>query len=82
MYTTSPPHPLDRILDTRLWKHYLPSTTVAGSKNTLNVMHSFQVVVVKLKMDKDRKRILERKARSRTAADKGKHTEETIMETS
>ena len=83
VYTTSPPHPLDRILDTCLWKHYLPSTTVAGGKNALNAMHSsFQVVVVKLKMDKDRKRILERKARSRTAADKGKHTEETIMETS
>ncbi len=35
-----------------------------------------------MKMDKDRKRILERKARSRVSADKGKHTEETIMETS
>jgi hypothetical protein len=35
-----------------------------------------------LKIDKDRKRILERKARSRQVADKGKHTEEYIMETS
>ena len=42
----------------------------------------FQVVIVKLKMDKDRKQILERKARSRLMADKGKHTEESIMETS
>ena len=25
--------PLDRILDTRLWKHYLPTTTVVGGKN-------------------------------------------------
>ena len=25
---------VDRILDTRLWKHYLPATTVAGGKNT------------------------------------------------
>ena len=41
-----------------------------------------QVVIVKLKIDKDRKRILERKARSRQVADKGKHTEESIMETS
>ena len=41
-----------------------------------------QVVIVKLKIDKDRKRILERKARSRQVADKGKHTEEYIMETS
>ena len=42
-----------------------------------------QVVVVKLKMDKDRKRILERKAMTRAKAmeDKGKYTEET-METS
>ena len=27
--------PLDRILDTHLWKHYLPATTVTGSNNTL-----------------------------------------------
>ena len=41
-----------------------------------------KVVIVKLKIDKDRKRILELKARSRKVADKGKHTEEYIMETS
>jgi predicted transcriptional regulator len=35
-----------------------------------------------LKIDKERKRILELKARSRQVADKGKHTEEYIMETS
>ena len=42
-----------------------------------------QAVIVKLKMDKDRKRILERKAmtRAKAMADKGKYTEET-METS
>ncbi|XP_045189633.1 60S ribosomal protein L26-like isoform X2 [Mercenaria mercenaria] len=45
-------------------------------------IHPSKVVIVKLKMDKDRKKILERKARSRQAADKGKHTEESIMETS
>ena len=40
------------------------------------------MVIQKLKMDKDRKRILERKARSRQSlADKGKHTEESIMDT-
>lgn len=33
-------------------------------------------------MDKDRKAILERKARGRQQLDKGKHTEESIMETS
>ena len=42
-----------------------------------------QVVIVKLKMDKDRKSILERKAKGRQLKqDKGKHTEESIMETS
>jgi len=41
-----------------------------------------QVVIVKLKMDKDRKAILERKARARQKLEKGKHTEESIMETS
>merc|ERR1711976_70979 len=45
-------------------------------------IHPSKVVIVKLKMDKDRKRILERKAKSRATTDKGKHTEETIMETS
>ena len=33
-----PPHacpPVDRILDTRLWKHYLPATTVADGNNRL-----------------------------------------------
>ena len=25
--------PVDRILDTRLWKHYLPATTIADGKN-------------------------------------------------
>lgn len=40
----------------------------------------FQCVIVKLKMDKDRKSILERRAKGRLAAlgkDKGKYTEET-----
>lgn len=35
---------------------------------------------MKLKMDKDRKAILERKAASRQKLDKGKHTEESVME--
>merc|ERR1712243_364950 len=45
-------------------------------------IHPSKIVISKLKMDKDRKRILERKARSRDKTDKGKHTEESIMETS
>lgn len=50
---------------------------------TVNVgIHPSKVVIVKLKMDKDRKAILERKSRARQKLDKGKHTEESIMETS
>ncbi|KAK2166413.1 hypothetical protein LSH36_39g02086 [Paralvinella palmiformis] len=45
-------------------------------------IHPSKVVIVKLKMDKDRKAILDRKAKSRMQLDKGKHTEESIMETS
>jgi len=44
-------------------------------------IHPSKVVIVKLKMDKDRKAILERKAKSRQRQAKGKYTEETIMET-
>lgn len=43
-----------------------------------------QCVIVKLKMDKDRKAILERRAKGRLAAlgkDKGKYTEETTTTT-
>lgn len=43
-----------------------------------------QCVIVKLKMDKDRKAILERRAKGRLAAlgkDKGKYTEETTTAT-
>merc|ERR1711909_242335 len=43
-------------------------------------IHPSKVVIMKLKLDKDRKRILEHRARSkRTDGDKGKHTEETIQ---
>ncbi|CAG5129318.1 unnamed protein product [Candidula unifasciata] len=43
-------------------------------------IHPSKVVIVKLKLDKDRKKILERKAMSRAKAlaEKGKHTEETM----
>ena len=43
-------------------------------------MYTIQVVIVKLKMDKDRKRILDRKSRAKLSAEKGKHTEESIKE--
>lgn len=50
---------------------------------TVNIgIHPSKVVITKLKMDKDRKAILERKALGRQKLDKGKHTEESIMETS
>jgi len=45
-----------------------------------DVLDYNQVVIVKLKMDKDRKAIVERRAKGRLAAlgkDKGKYTEET-----
>ena len=47
----------------------------------------FQVCIVKLKMDKDRKSIIDRRAKGRaeaTGKDKGKYTEESAaaMETS
>ena len=46
----------------------------------------FQVSIVKLKMDKDRKKIIDRRAKGRaeaTGKDKGKYTEESAaMETS
>ncbi|RWS08221.1 60S ribosomal protein L26-like protein [Dinothrombium tinctorium] len=49
-------------------------------------IHPSNVVIVKLKMDKDRKRILERRAKGKQLAEgkaKGKHTEESVaMETS
>merc|ERR1712045_529710 len=55
---------------------------------TVNVgIHPSKVVIVKLKMDKDRKNILDRRAKGRAEAlgkDKGKYTEEsaaTAMET-
>ncbi|BFZ01522.1 hypothetical protein BsWGS_04561 [Bradybaena similaris] len=43
-------------------------------------IHPSKVVIVKLKLDKDRKKILERKAmsRSKALAEKGKYTEETM----
>jgi large subunit ribosomal protein L26e len=48
-------------------------------------IHPSKVRITKLKMDRDRKDILERKAKGRAAAkgltDKGKHTEDTVMET-
>ena len=30
----APPPPVDRMIDTCLWKHYLPATSFAGCKNT------------------------------------------------
>lgn len=47
-------------------------------------IHPSKVVIVKLKMDRDRKALLDRRAKGKTMADKGKgkHTEESVaMET-
>ncbi|KAL0269780.1 UNVERIFIED_CONTAM: hypothetical protein PYX00_007399 [Menopon gallinae] len=58
----------------------------ANGATTYVGIHPSKVVIVKLKMDKDRKRIIERRAKGRLAAlgkDKGKYTEETTaMDTS
>ena len=46
---------------------------------TVNVgIHPSKVEIIKLKLDKDRKKILERKNRSKLS-DKGKHTEEEVQ---
>lgn len=50
-------------------------------------MFALQTVIVKLKMDKDRKKIIDRRSKGRLAAlgkDKGKYTEDSTaaMETS
>ena len=41
-------------------------------------IHPSKVEIIKLKLDKDRKKILERKNRSKLA-EKGKHTEEEVQ---
>lgn len=44
-------------------------------------IHPSKVVIQKLKLDKDRKRILEHRAKSKKVeGDKGKHTEESIQQ--
>lgn len=57
-----------------------------NSRHILNTfpVHFFQVVITKLKIDRDRKKILERKDAGRRAADeklKGKHTEDAVAAT-
>lgn len=48
-------------------------------EETLNYLSFLQVVITRLKLDKDRKKILERKAKSRQVGkEKGKYKEETI----
>lgn len=51
----------------------------ANGTNVYVGIHPSKLLIVKLKMDKDRKRILDRRAKGRLAAlgkDKGKYTEE------
>lgn len=58
----------------------------ANGQSVFIGIHPSKVVIQKLKMDKDRKAILERRAKGRQLSDaklKGKHTEESVaMETS
>lgn len=44
-------------------------------------IHPSNVVITKLKLDKDRRAILERRAKGRQQAEKGKHTEESVQKT-
>ena len=63
---------------------YLDKSNYGIRPNLLIINHSFQVSIVKLKMDKDRKLIIDRRAKGRAAAtgkDKGKYTEETAAAT-
>lgn len=42
-------------------------------------IHPSKVVIVKLKMDRDRKQLLDRRAKGKQMAEKGKHTEESVV---
>jgi len=51
----------------------------ANGANVYVGIHPSKVVITKLKLDKDRKSILDRRAKARTAdKNKGKHTEEAV----
>jgi large subunit ribosomal protein L26e len=57
----------------------------ANGANVYVPIHPSKVVIVKLKLDKDRRKIIERKAKGRLAAlgkDKGKYTMEGVVESS
>ncbi|GFQ03092.1 60S ribosomal protein l26-1, partial [Phtheirospermum japonicum] len=60
-------------------------TSEKVNRSTVNVgIHPSKVVVTKLRLDKDRKSLVDRKAKGRAAADKDKGTEftaEDIMQT-
>lgn len=68
-----------------LWIERIQREKANGASVYVGI-HPSKVVVVKLKMDKDRKKILERRAEGRKLKEgklKGKHTEESVaMETS
>ncbi|CAF2403271.1 unnamed protein product [Rotaria sp. Silwood2] len=57
-------------------------TREKANGNTVHIgIHPSKVQITKLKLDRDRRRILERRSKSKLAA-KGKHTEESIQQTS
>ncbi|CAF1621898.1 unnamed protein product, partial [Adineta ricciae] len=57
-------------------------TREKANGNTVHIgIHPSKVQITKLKLDRDRKRILDRRSKSKLAA-KGKHTEESIQQTS
>lgn len=70
----------------KVWQRLFSIVHNSHLNNTiLSLSPLFQVVIVKLKMDKDRKQILDRRAEGKRLAEgkaKGKHTDESVaMET-
>ncbi|KAK9504826.1 hypothetical protein O3M35_009006 [Rhynocoris fuscipes] len=75
-YFTAPSHVRRRFMSAPLSKELRQKYNVKTM--AIRKDDEVQTVIVKLKVDKDRKKILDRKARGRTiAVDKGKYTDET-----
>ena len=70
-FASTKQYPLDKDIQ---WRHTETRDVVLIQNVSL-----YQVVITRLKLDKDRKKILERKAKSRAdGKEKGKYKEETI----
>ena len=68
------------ILVSRIYIERIQREKANGATTNVGI-HPSKVAIVKLKMDKDRKAILDRRAKGRAEAlgkDKGKHSEESV----